>query len=290
MRILFCTDGSKLSFNALRNFSDYVCGDVIVDVICVIDWSFLPDDVVIEETGFVNNCRNVADTVLEKSKLLIEELGLIVGDVIKHCGSAVETILEQTEKQCYEFVVLGSHGKKGLQRWLGSVSREILDETSLPVYVSKVKNKDSRILFATDGSEFSDKIVDFAIDKLCLERAKIFVCSVSENPDLLFLDGTLDSNWLLAIQAQQEIYAEHAINKVKDKLQKAGISNLESSVISGSPTVSIIDYIKEKEIDLVILGSRLKTKMEKFLIDSVSKRVIEHSQCDSLIIKTISNN
>ena len=290
MRILFCTDGSKLSFNALRNFSDYVCGDVIVDVICVIDWSFLPDDVVIEETGFVNNCRNVADTVLEKSKLLIEELGLIVGDVIKHCGSAVETILEQAEKQCYEFVVLGSHGKKGLQRWLGSVSREILDETSLPVYVSKVKNKDSRILFATDGSEFSDKIVDFAIDKLCLERAKIFVCSVSENPDLLFLDGTLDSNWLLAIQAQQEIYAEHAINKVKDKLQKAGISNLESSVISGSPTVSIIDYIKEKEIDLVILGSRLKTKMEKFLIDSVSKRVIEHSQCDSLIIKTISNN
>ena len=46
MHVLFCTDGSKISFNALRNFAKWTKG-AVVDVICVIDWSFLPDEVTI---------------------------------------------------------------------------------------------------------------------------------------------------------------------------------------------------------------------------------------------------
>ncbi len=290
MRVLFCTDGSKISFNALKNFANFVTCDFIVDVISVIDWSFLPDNVIIEETGFVNNCRNIADSILDQAKLLIEELGFSVGDVVKHCGAAVESILEQTEKQDYDFIILGSHGKKGLQRWLGSVSREILDSTPLPVYISKNPIKGCRVLFATDGSKFIDDILDLVILKLNFSELEIFVCSVFENPDLLFLNRTLDSNWLLAIQTQQEIYAEHAVNKVKEKLQTSGFTVQEAKVISGQPADSIIDYIKENEIDLVVLGVRLKTKMEKFLMDSISKRIMENAQCDSLIIKNDFNN
>lgn len=63
MRVLFCTDGSKISFNALNNFARWSKG-AIIDVICVIDWSFLPDEVSIEEDGFANSCANVADNIL----------------------------------------------------------------------------------------------------------------------------------------------------------------------------------------------------------------------------------
>ena len=47
MKVLFCTDGSKISFNALHNFAKWAPENTIIDTICVIDWSFLPDDVVI---------------------------------------------------------------------------------------------------------------------------------------------------------------------------------------------------------------------------------------------------
>ena len=39
MKILFCTDGSKISFNALHNISCWI-KDAIIDTICIIDWSF----------------------------------------------------------------------------------------------------------------------------------------------------------------------------------------------------------------------------------------------------------
>lgn len=290
MRILFCTDGSKISFNALKNFSKFTDKDVVVDVICIIDWSFLPDDVVIEESGFANTCKNVADTILIRSGQVIEELNLVLGQTIKHCGAVVESILEQLKKEKYDFVVMGSHGKKGFQRWLGSVSREVLEATDVPVYISRELSANRRVLFTTDGFEFSEIVVKFAIEHLNLTECEIHVCSVCENPDLLFLDGTLDSNWLLAIQTQQEIYAERAVNRICKILIDNNLNVVNKKVISGIPATEIIKYIMEEHIDLVVLGAKPKTKMQKFLLDSVSKRVIENVHCDSLILKNDLNN
>ena len=67
MKVLFCTDGSKISFNALHNFAKW-SKNAIVDAICVIDWSFLPDDISIEAEGFSINCANIADSILEYTK------------------------------------------------------------------------------------------------------------------------------------------------------------------------------------------------------------------------------
>ena len=108
MKVLFCTDGSKISFNALRNFSGWN-KDALIDVICVIDWSFLPDEVSIEDEGFSNSCANVADTILEHAKKEIEINNLNFGRCIKYCGSAVESILEQLKNNYYDLVLLGSH-------------------------------------------------------------------------------------------------------------------------------------------------------------------------------------
>jgi len=105
MRILFCTDGSKISFNALKNISHWV-KDAIVDTICVIDWSFLPDDISIEETNFTYSCANVADTILDYAENEIKYLGLKTGSRLKHCGAAIESILEQADSQEYDLILM----------------------------------------------------------------------------------------------------------------------------------------------------------------------------------------
>ena len=56
------------------------------------------------------------------------------------CGSTVDCILEACDKKEYDYVVLGSHGKKGIQKWLGSVSQEIASVSKISTYISKEKN------------------------------------------------------------------------------------------------------------------------------------------------------
>lgn len=285
MRILFCTDGSKISYDAIRNFAKWAKEDSIVDTICVIDWSFLPDETVIEEVGFVNNCRSIADNILEYSEKEIIDLNLKLGEKIKLCGAAVESILEQLDTDIYDMVIMGSHGKKGIQRWLGSVSREILEASNIPAYISKEKNKAERILFTTDGSEASFNIAKKAIEYLKLDNKEVYICTVTENPDLLFLEGTLDTNWMLAIRAQQEIYSDKALKTMIELFDQYKIEVKQSQILEGMPAQSILDFIKEKEIDLVVLGSKVKTKMQSFLLDSVSKRVVENVKSDAFVIK-----
>ena len=73
MRVLFCTDGSEISYNALENYLNLAQKEVIIDVISVIDWSFLPDNTIIEDSCFTSTCRNMADEILKKSKEIIED-------------------------------------------------------------------------------------------------------------------------------------------------------------------------------------------------------------------------
>ena len=113
------------------------------------------------------------------------------------------------------------------------------------------------------------------------------MCTVNETPDTLFLDGTLDSNWILAIEEQQEKYSYSTLNELRERFKTKGYEPLDAIILSGNPAQKIIDFAKSRQIDLIVLGSKGKTKMQDFLLGSVSKRVLENTTSDVLIFKDI---
>ena len=280
MHVLFCTDGSKISFNALHNFAKWTKG-AIIDVMCVIDWTFLPDEVSIEAEGFANSCASVADNILDFAEKEVGKTSLIFGQRIKRCGEAVDSILEQVEKEKYDIVLMGSHGKKGIQRWLGSVSRDVVNNINISAYVTKYENRCKRILFATDGTDNSNRAVNEAIKNFNLNEKEIYICVVTENPSLLFLEGTLDSHWLLELEQQQEKYADKIIRDVRSKLEEYSLPVKRDAVVMGIPAEKIIDYARDENIDLIVMGTREKAKIR----GSVSKRVLENTTADVFIVK-----
>lgn len=288
MRILFCTDGSKISFNALKNLSGWI-KNATVDTICVIDWSFLPDNISIEEENFTYSCANVADTILDYAEEEIKNHGFNVGEKIKNCGAAIESILEQADKEKYDLILMGSHGKKGIQKWLGSVSQEIINSSKISNYIAKEENQKKKLLLTTDGTSCSCDIIRNIICNLKLEDKEIHICMVNEDPDFLFLEGTLDTNWLLDIQRQQQIFAARAIEDIQRILCEHDIKVTDTAILTGIPAQKIIDYARTNDIDLIILGSRNKSKMDRFLTGSVSKRVLENVASDIWLARCFSS-
>ncbi len=284
MRILFCTDGSKISFNALHNISAWI-KNAIIDTICVIDWSFLPEEITIEEENFTYSCANVADTILDYAEEEIKKLGLETGKRIKSCGSAIDSIIEQSELENYDLILMGSHGKKGIQKWLGSVSQEIINNSKISDYIAKEENKKKKLLLTTDGTKCSLEIISEILPEMKLEDKEIYICMVNEDPNLLFLDGTLDTNWLLEIQKQQQIYAASAIKDIQTLLDQHRINVKETTILTGIPAQKIIDYARINEIDLIVLGSKNKSKLDRFLTGSVSKRVLENVVSDIWLVR-----
>lgn len=284
MKILFCTDGSKISFNALKNIA-YWIKQATIDTICVIDWNILPAEITIDEENFSFSCANVADTILDYAEEEIKNLGLQLGNRIKNCGSAIESILEQSEKEKYDLILMGSHGKKGIQKWLGSVSQEIINSSKISNYIAKKENNKKKVLFTTDGTECSLSVIGEIISDIELSDKEVHICMVNEDPNLLFLEGTLDTNWLLDIQKQQYMYASNAIESIKKIIESRGIEVNQSTILTGIPAQEIINYAKNNEIDLIILGSRNKSKMDRFLMGSVSKRILENVVSDIWLVR-----
>lgn len=283
MRILFCTDGSEISSNALHNSVNLI-KEAVIDPICVIDWSFLPTSMNIESAGYSQAYENIAESVLNFAGSDIEEKGFTLGNKIKSFGSAAEGILEQLEKEDYDLVLIGSHGKKGIQKWLGSVSRQVISNTIVPVFVSRKRREDKKILLTVDGSDYSINAVKHVVELFDLIGKEVHIISVKENPELLPMEATLDKNWFDAIEKQQKIHATKAINKAKMILENARIPVQSEIILTGNPAQKIIEYCDKEKIDLVIMGARTKTDLSKLLLGSVSKRVLENVEADVLIV------
>lgn len=283
MNILFCTDGSKISYNSIINFSFWV-KDFSLDILSVVDWSCLPDSISIENSEFASQCSTSANVILDYAETYLKEMGLNVTQKIKICGEAVDTILDLVDSGKYDFVVLGSHGKKGIQKWLGSVSQEVASSANISSYISKNINNRKKVLFAVDNSELSAKVVLNSLNFLNLEDKEIYLATVYEVPDYLFLEGNVDSTWILEIEKKQEQASRLLLNSFEKSFIEKRFEVKDKLIFRGVPSQEIINFSNKKDIDLVVTGIRTRKHLSKFLLGSVSKRILENVKSDVLIV------
>ncbi len=283
MNVLFCTEGSKISYNSIINFSSWV-KDFSLDILSVVDWSCLPDSISIENSEFASQCSTSANVILDYAETYLKEMGLNVAQKIKICGEAVDTILDLVDSGKYDFVVLGSHGKKGIQKWLGSVSQEVASSANISSYISKNINNRKKVLFAVDNSELSAKVVLNSLNFLNLEDKEIYLATVYEIPDYLFLEGNVDSTWILEIEKKQEQASRLLLNSFEKSFIEKGFEVKDKLIFRGVPSQEIINFSNKKDIDLVVTGIRTRKHLSKFLLGSVSKRILENVKSDVLIV------
>ncbi len=284
MKALFCTDGSKISFNAIYNFSNWSKREAI-DAICVIDWNFLPEDIDVEQSDFNTSCSNMADNILKFTEEELKKTGLNLGKTIKMCGGVTDLIIEELDKGEYDIVLLGSHGKKGLQKWLGSVSFDILSNSPVSIYVSKHRNDAQKILLAISDKNNSPEHFRAELEKLNLQDKEIHICIVNESPNLLFLEGTLDTNWYLKIEQEQKKYAYSIVKNLEEILEGMGLRAEKSVIITGIPAQEIINYTNTNKIDLVIIDGKSEKKKSELFSNQTGKRICDNVSCDVLVIK-----
>jgi nucleotide-binding universal stress UspA family protein len=138
-----------------------------------------------------------------------------------------------------------------------------------------------KILIAFDGSEQSYQAFDFALDmaKMCPGAAiNIFVLSVLQPPepiDLVEMDAIIEN----ATEHYEELF-----KVLRERAKKRDIE-INTEVAIGHPADQIVRYAAEHGCDMIIVGQRGKSKIESWLLGSVSKRVATHSLCTVIIVK-----
>jgi nucleotide-binding universal stress UspA family protein len=94
-------------------------------------------------------------------------------------------------------------------------------------------------------------------------------------------------------ETYQEAY-EDAIKKQAEKIlgearligEKEGI-RVDTEVVNDVQSVAeaIIEYAKKKNFDLILLGTKGLSGLEKFLLSSIASQIISHAHCPVLAVR-----
>lgn len=139
----------------------------------------------------------------------------------------------------------------------------------------------SRIIVAYDSSVLSKKALEMAKNLAEQdERIEIHVVSVVYTKNEGDEFGVPDEHIRLRLQEN----VRKMVNEVKESLE--AVSNpTEIAVLKGHPADTILEYAKNRNADLIVVGSRGLSTFKELILGSVSHNVVQQAQCPVLVAK-----
>ncbi|HEV2192136.1 MAG TPA: universal stress protein [Nitrosopumilaceae archaeon] len=145
-----------------------------------------------------------------------------------------------------------------------------------------------KILLAIDKSGYKDKATAYAITlakSLDAELTVIHVIGKSSLGATADVLGYYRGGKLKAFQEALKKDAEKLLDRVVQAGKNEGVV-VHQQVLIGSPVKKIIlDYAKNHKIDLIVIGTKGMTGIEKFLMGSVANDVIAYAHCPVLAVR-----
>ncbi len=138
----------------------------------------------------------------------------------------------------------------------------------------------AKILVPTDGSEGTHAAVEHAIGLATTFDAALHT--------LYVVDTTvgIDASVPGTIDALEEA-GERAIDEVIRQAEAGGVETIEGAIAQGSPHQAILEYIDRKAIDLVVMGTHGRTGLDRYLLGSVTERVVRLSDAPVLTVRML---
>lgn len=136
-----------------------------------------------------------------------------------------------------------------------------------------------KVLLPVDGSEPSRHAIKKGIEEGLLKGKEIHVITVV--PGAVLVGGYMVGP---EMEATNQQLAEDALNEAKALL--ADYENVIAVSRKGDPGTEILHYASEIGANLIVMGHRGLGTFSKIFLGSVSSRVLNHSNCSVLIVKS----
>lgn len=196
-------------------------------------------------------------------------------------GEVAEELNVMVRDHQIDFLVAGTHGRRGLRRFLmGSVSEEIWRTAACPVLTvgPQVTRQPStevelrKILYPTDLSEESFGAARYAFSFALEYASPLTVLHVVPNAmhtSVRLLTRALRDEMRTLIPAEAEGWCEP-----------------DCLVESGDPAETILKVEKEQRADLIVLGVRSPEELAAQRIGNVAYRVVTEADCPVLTVRS----
>lgn len=229
-------------------------------------WNFM------DEKEFENQIVTIEQAMIDEAEKLVDGEPPVFTAIVKK-GKLCDTILEQSKALNVDMIVMGTSTENNIKKKIiGSNALRVATEADIPVVTVKKgcasKNID-RIILPLDLTKETKEKVSNAI-KLAKEfKSKIFAVSFSSTND------------------------EYVVNHLKSQLKQVNEFVTNSGIEietdfriynSGNREDKLIEFIQEKEGDIVIITTHQQPELIRFFLGSFAKEVMHSAPIPVLSI------
>jgi nucleotide-binding universal stress UspA family protein len=289
-RILVATDLSPASEAALIRARDHASAVDALLVVCHI----VPD---VMRNNPLFPQKNEADVVaitdlMQRAGNLVDEQLARLGispdraKVIVEGGVAEEEIVRIADDERAELIVLGAKPRTGIERVLGHVAERVVRYANTPVLIARDATRTGKILVATDFSPSSEPVHAIAarlVSVAGVAATLLHVIEPAPSTAAVSMMSMLGSPYTppppSVLQALRQL-GETTLKSLADQHRFAHVEQA-----AGDPTSVIIEKAQAMPAEMIVIGNRGRSRLNRLVLGSVAEAVIRKSVCSVLVAR-----
>jgi nucleotide-binding universal stress UspA family protein len=289
VRILLAADASPDSRNAAQVIKR-LAEPPTLDVLNVVDVEAL-QHAYISPSMPADYYETYRKEVSEAAERMLHELRDELAPYAAHIrliadtGDAAESIIQTAHESKSHLVIMGQRGMTATPAFLlGGVTQKVA--TYAPCSVLVVKQSGAtldRLLLAVDGSDESNRAVQFLSHGPFKSPLRLTIVTVWPNQRAGVFAPSRPPDEPADTQAPQA-KGEDLLARIAAGFQ-GGRYEVETEWLQGDPALAILEAAGRHEAQMIVLGARGLKAIKRFLLGSVSQKVLVHAPCSVLIVR-----
>jgi nucleotide-binding universal stress UspA family protein len=235
----------------------------------------------IDTTDIMGSLEKSATEELNKLAAQAKEAG-VHADIEIRIGDVYEEIKQTIEEERPELLVMGTHGRRGVERWfMGSTTEKMLRHSPVPMLtISATGEKVSavprfrRILVTTDFSDGTPDALAYAFSVAQENDARITLLHVIHDASA-DVSGKYRHSLIQGVEKQlMDLVPPEARNWC----------DVVTCVETGVPYRIILRTLEDEKVDLLVMNIHGKGMLDRALLGSTAERVVRAASCPVMLI------
>lgn len=233
--------------------------------------------------------RDVVDTLEREGRDVVDAAGETLEtlgvehrtDVVQ--GNPAATIVDYAEEYGHDLVVMPTHGREGLSRYLlGSVTEKVVRLSTVPVLTAHASAERlafpyDRILLPTDGSSGAARAEEHALSLADVLDATLHVLSVVD-------DARLGPDVRSTVGKREREAAKSAVDDVVEEAERRGVET-DAHVADGEIDEEILACIDANDLHAVVMGTTGLRGVDRVLLGSVAEKTVRSAPIPVITVR-----
>lgn len=204
-------------------------------------------------------------------------------------GDEASIILETASAEAVDLIVMTTHGRTGLTRWvLGSVTERVLRDASCPVLVMRTDAPVQNVLITLDGSAIAEYALEpgLAVARALGARVRLLGVADTKRADLVAaaeIEVAITQGSPPLVSDERKVLEQY-LSQLCTGRDWEGV-DVSWEVVNGKPVAAILDYADVHASDLIVMTTHGRSGLRRWLYGSVSSKVMRSANRAMFIVR-----